>query len=330
LKRILLDRVLRRLRNRRIGVIQGGSSMERSISLKTGAAVRQALASWGLRALPVEARGDIAGRLRCSRIDFAYLAVHGSPGEDGTLQGLLEMMGISYTGSGVLASALAMNKPLAKAVFRQAGVPTPPWREIACHPERSEGSRRKQHDEILRSVHSLRMTLPVVVKPAQQGSALGVTVVQKRNRLSRALSHALSFGSRALIEKYIPGTEVTVGVLGSDPLPVVEIIPAHRFYDFYSKYNPGGSRHLVPARLSYSTLSRVRAAALRAFSALHCRAYGRVDLIVSREGTPYVLEVNTIPGMTSVSLLPDAARAAGISFEELVLRIIEHSLSDPA
>ena len=316
MSRAPLGRVLRRLKSRRLGVVQGGPSKERAISLKTGAAVRRALESWGLTAIAIEAKGDLASRLLRNRIDFAYLAVHGSPGEDGTLQGLLEMMGIPYTGSGVLASAVAMNKPIAKAVFRQAGVTTPPWRELG------------RGDSAAAALESLG--LPVVVKPAQQGSAIGVTVVRRKAQFGRAVAKAFSFGPWVLVEKYIPGTEVTVGILGSSPLPVVEIIPAHRFYDFYSKYRPGGSRHLVPARLPASTISRVQSEAVKAFRALHCRAYGRVDLMVPRGGTPTVLEVNTIPGMTSVSLLPDAARAAGITFNELVLRIIEHSLRDSA
>lgn len=270
MKPAFLEKVLKYLKNRRIGVIQGGSSAERSISLKTGSAIINALRSWDLRVVPVEARGDIAGRLKRSPIDLAYLAVHGSPGEDGTLQGLLEMMGIPYTGSGVGASAIAMDKPLAKAVFRQAGVRTPLWRELV----RSQAREATAAAKVL--------GLPLVVKPAGQGSAIGVTVVQNRSGLARAVSHAFSFGPRILMEQYISGMEVTVGILGPDPLPVIEIIPSHRFYDFYSKYRPGGSRHLVPARLPPSRLVRIQEEAFKAFNALHCRAYGRVDLMVPR------------------------------------------------
>lgn len=297
-------------------MIQGGPSTERSISLKTGAAVHRALKFWGLHSLPIEARGDLVGRLRTARIDLAYLALHGSPGEDGTVQGLLEILKIPYTGSGVFASALAMNKPAAKAVFQCRHIPTPPWHELT------------QFD--IRQAKSLARGLrfPVVVKPAEQGSAFGVTVVRKEEQLGKALSTAFSFGPQILLEKYVSGVEVTVGILGSDALPVVEIVPSHSFYDYYSKYSPHGSRHLVPARLPQGVRVRAQEMSLEAFKVLHCRAYGRVDVMITREGRPFVLEVNTIPGMTSMSLLPDAARAAGISFEELVLRIIEYSLQN--
>jgi D-alanine-D-alanine ligase len=313
--RLPIHRLVHRLKNRRIGVIQGGSSRERPISLKTGAAVCKALQFWELRAIPIDARGDFVSRLLVSRIDLAYLALHGSPGEDGTVQGLLELAGIPYTGSGVLASALAMNKPAAKVFFQHHKIPTPPWRVLFM----------PQMQQAVRSGSDLGW--PVVVKPAEQGSAFGITVVKAKDQFPAALSKAFSFGPQVLVEKYIPGIEVTVGILGSEVLPVVEIVPAHRFYDFYSKYSPGGSRHVVPARLPAAVQRRVQELAWKAFFVLGCRAYGRVDVMVTRTGRPFVLEVNTIPGMTSFSLLPDAARAAGIPFEELVLRIIEPSLA---
>jgi len=272
-------RLLKRLRQHRIAVILGGTSTEREISLQTGRAVKEALEYWSLKPRAIDAKGNWIQKLKQYNINFAYLALHGSPGEDGTIQGMFDVMGIPYTGSKLRASALAMDKPVAKTLFKHHGIPTAPWQEF------SKASWRQG---------ALDLTLPVVVKPAEQGSALGVTIVKKSQELSRALSHAFSFDPRVLIEKFVPGTEITVGILGAEPLPVVEIVPSHSFYDFYSKYRPGGSRHVVPARLPQHVLSQAQKTAVEAFHVLGCRAYGRVDLIVAPSGWPIVLEVNTI------------------------------------
>ncbi len=290
----------------------GGWSAEREISLMTGKAVLQALKEEEYKVIGIDLDENIVEKLKKYRIDFVFLALHGPIGEDGRIQGLLEILGIPYTGSGTLASALAMNKIYAKQIFSQAGIPTPKW-------------------TVLPSLHVTRYTLhglnfPLVVKPAAQGSAIGVSIVKKKEGLSSAIKKAKKLDKEVLIEEYIPGKEITVGILGEKTLPVIEIIPKTIFYDYQAKYAPGGSEHLIPARLEKRVAERTARIALAAHQALGCRAYSRVDLRVDGKGQPWVLEINTIPGMTKRSLLPDAARAMGISFNQLVLKIIEYSL----
>jgi D-alanine-D-alanine ligase len=297
------------LKRRRLAVLYGGWSAERSISLKSGAAVIGALKRLGVPFKAIDVSPRVAEDLRRHRINLAFLAVHGPFGEDGTLQGLLEMMGIAYTGCGVLASAVCMHKPTAKKIFQTAGLPTPPGFTVTDPkaPFPKTGG-------------------PWVVKPASQGSAVGVTIVEKSADQARAIRAALKTDREAVVEKRIIGTEITVGVLGGRTLPVVEIIPKHAFYDFYSKYAKGGSRHLVPSRLPRKVQDLASDIALKAFRAVGGRHFGRVDFMVDKAGNPWLLEINTLPGMTDLSLLPDAARAAGISFDELVLEMLRLSL----
>jgi D-alanine-D-alanine ligase len=303
--------IRRWIKNNRIAVVYGGRSSEREISLLSGKAVLAALKELGADVVGIDAGTDLPLQLKKQRVDFAYLALHGPLGEDGTVQGLCEVMGIPYSGCGVLASALAMDKVFTKRILDAQGLPTPKWRIFR------RGDARP----------SLPMQLPVVVKPATQGSAIGVSVVKKKTSFAKALSQSFALEETAIVEEYISGTEVTAGILGRAALPVIEIVPAHEFYDFTSKYQPGKSQHLIPPRLSSAVIRRVQDLAVRTFDALGCRAMARVDMIVDRNGRPWILEVNTIPGMTETSLFPDAARAAGLSFEALVLKIIEHSLS---
>ncbi len=299
------------LRRRRIAVLMGGWSAEREISLQSGRAVSVALRRLGLSHRALDVTPDIARALRRHRVDLAFLATHGPFGEDGRLQGLLDVLKIPYTGSGVLASAMAMHKPSAKRIFESANIPTP--RGAVLRP---------------RDARRVPFPAPWVVKPASQGSAVGVTVVRRRADLSAALKGAWAFEPEALVEAFVPGAEITVGVLNDRALPVVEIIPQHAFYDFHSKYAPGGSRHVAPARIPDRVRREAQRLALAAHRALGCRHVSRVDLIVGPRGRPVVLELNTIPGMTAASLLPDAARAAGMGFDALVLRILGLALQD--
>ncbi len=304
--------VKEKLKRKKIAVLMGGWSAEREISLLTGKAVLQALKEEKCKVIGIDVDKNIVENLKKYKIDFVFLALHGPIGEDGRIQGLLEILGIPYTGSGPLASALAMNKIYAKRIFSEQGIPTPPWIVVNQLPVTS---------------HQLQgLKLPVVVKPAAQGSAIGVSVVRKKEELSSAIKKAKKLDKEVLIEEYIPGKEVTVGILGERTLPIIEIVPKSKFYDYQAKYAPGGSEHLIPARLEKKVAEKTARIALQAHHALGCRAYSRVDLRVDRRRQPWVLEINTIPGMTKMSLLPDAARAVGISFNQLVLKIIKYSV----
>jgi D-alanine-D-alanine ligase len=302
------------LRRRRIGVLFGGPSSERAISIRSASAVRAALRRWGIPHHAMDLTSRVGDPLRRHKINLAFLTTHGTLGEDGRLQGLLDVLGIPYTGSGVLASALAMHKPTAKRIFQSVGLATPRWTVL------QKGERVSPRERGL--------SLPLVIKPASQGSAVGITLARTPGEFRAGLAKSWRLEDEALVEEYVPGTEITVGLLGDRILPVVEIVPAHAFYDFHSKYAPGGSRHILPARLPVSVQKKAQEMAVKAFHALGCRHMGRVDFIVDKKGNPTLLEVNTLPGLTDTSLLPDAARAVGLSFDELVLTLLSLALAD--
>jgi D-alanine-D-alanine ligase len=301
------------LKKQRVAVLKGGWSSERTISLKTGAAVEAAFRRLGVRVAGIDVKPTTPVDLVRRKINFCFIALHGPFGEDGRLQGCLDMLGIRYTGCGVLASAVAMDKNASKSIFRTAGVPTAPWTVVG----------KNQRD--FSSVKQLLKGGPVFVKPVDQGSAIGVSRVTSLRQWPAAFKKCAATSSDAMVERLIDGREFTVGILGDQALPVVEIVPEHDFYDFHSKYAKGGSKHLVPAPLTAAKAQELQRAALAAFRALGCTVYGRVDVMMDRSGRVNVLEVNTIPGMTSTSLLPDAAKAVGISFDQLVLKIVELS-----
>ncbi len=293
----------------------GGTSAERAISLKTGYAIWQSLKRQGFNAFAIDAAKPLPETLKKNKIDFAYIALHGPGGEDGVVQGLLEWLKIPYTGSGVLASAIAMDKAATKRVLDAVGLPSAPWFVV----------RRGESQSASRAV---KLGWPVVVKPVTQGSAVGISIVKSVGQWKHGLREAFRYGDTVLVEKFLNGPEITIGILGKKTLPIIEILPQHDrpFYDFHAKYAPGGSRHILPARISKSAAKRSTEMALKAFEALGLRAVARVDIIVDRHHGPTLLEVNTIPGMTETSLLPEAAKAAGIDFDELVLKIAELSL----
>jgi D-alanine--D-alanine ligase len=307
-----------------VAVLMGGDSPERDVSLLSGLRVMQALDPEKYDTVAVDPAlfkggGEFWGLqelLTRERPDVAFIALHGKHGEDGAVQGLLELLGIPYTGSGVLPSALAMNKHAAKIVFREAGLTTPAGLLVSdCEGDTLERIRR-------------RLSLPLMVKPNQGGSTLGATRVFDWGELHRALRKALAYDESVLVEELIEGVEVSVPVLGRrDPqaLPPVEIAPKSGYYDFQAKYVPGATEEIVPARLPNEILQLLQETAIAAHLALGCRGMSRVDMIV-RETTPYVLEVNTVPGLTPTSLLPRSAEAAGISFAELIGRILSDAL----
>lgn len=290
---------------RKIGVLMGGLSAERDISIRSGEAIVAALADRGHDAWPLFVDRDIDLVLRQSRIDVAFLALHGRYGEDGCIQGLLELLGIPYTGSGVLASALAMNKARAKEVFRLNNLPTPPGYVV-----RSEGG-----DDLLEMHGSFGF--PVVVKPSGEGSSLGIRIARDELELEAAVEDALRFDDDVLVERYIEGKEISVGVLDGKPLGAVEIVPKRGFYDFRNKYTTGRTEYHLPARLSPERYRSALRLATLAHDSLGCEGATRVDLIVSEKGNEVVLEVNTLPGLTPSSLLPRIAYGAGLSFEDL-------------
>lgn len=296
----------------KIAVLMGGTSSEREVSLRTGRAIENALRSQGFQVVGIDADGQIANKLTAERIDLVFLALHGKNGEDGSVQGLLEIMGIPYTGSNVLASALAFHKARTKAVLSFHNIPTPRFAVL------SQADFLSQPEE----TEKLVWKYPVIVKPCEEGSTFGVSLVRSPADLEAACAHAFRYGREALIEDFIDGREVTVGILGNQTLPVVEVIPLSGFYDYESKYTPGKTEYVVPARLEENLYQQVQYWGLQAHRALGCRGVSRVDIRIDRQGNPFVLEVNTIPGMTETSLLPKAARVAGISFEELVKRIL--------
>lgn len=296
----------RRLYRMKIGVLMGGVSSEREISLKSGKAVLEALKRKGYDAVSIDATGNLVSLLRRHKVDLVFVCLHGGKGEDGAVQGFLDVLGIPYTGSGVRASAVAMDKIMTKEVLAFHGIPTPAF-EVAggrAAPGRSLG-------------------LPLVVKPAEEGSTIGITRVARQKDLAPAIRRARRFGPRVLLEKYIPGREVTVGILGDRPLPVVEVRPVGGFYDFRAKYTPGQTEYLVPAPVTKKVAKKVQDLAVAAHRSLGCCGASRVDLMLGQRNAPFVIEVNTIPGMTETSLLPKAAKASGISFDGLVERILK-------
>ena len=286
------------MKRKRIGVLMGGISEEREISLRTGGAILDALKAKGYKAVPIDAGRDLGRVLKNKKIDIAFIALHGRYGEDGCVQGLLEVMGIPYTGSGVKASAMAMDKATAKKVMLHHGVSTPA-------------------STIYNGKGVSKVKLPVVVKPASQGSAIGVSIVRKPAALKKAVAYAEGFGGGVLIERFVEGRELTVAILDGKVLPTIEIRPRKGFYDYNAKYTKGMTEFLVPAPLKKSVDRRVAREALAAYESLGCSGAARVDVMLDKLGTPYVLEVNTIPGMTSLSLFPMAAAAAGMDYPAL-------------
>jgi D-alanine-D-alanine ligase len=306
--------------NLKVGVLMGGWSPEKKISLMSGKNVVEGLRKAGLKAVPfVLTAADknekkFETRLKKAKFDVVFIALHGGFGEDGTLQGLLDQWDIPYTGSGALACGLAMHKGCSKLVFEAQGIPSAPWH--ALH----------KTTEAKNWLKEIKLALPLVVKPADVGSAIGVTIVKKKTALTKAIKLAFKNSDWAIIEKFIPGTEVTVTILGESALPVIEIVPKSEFYDFDSKYTPGHSIHIVPARITPAQTKSVKALALKAGKAMGCEDYYRVDFIVPKKGEPQILEVNTAPGMTSTSLVPDSARAVGITFPALLKTLVGMAL----
>ena len=341
----------------KIAVLMGGTSEEREISIRTGAGVSKALLSLGHEVITLDtgtgallragelkaALGNPAGpsalapatlpkgatnvglepfvRGMPRDIELVFVALHGGDGENGTLQALLDLARVPYTGSGVLASALAMDKAISKRIFVHDGVPTPEWVERWAPEDPVQPWNPDLEPEEIEALGGF----PLVVKPNDQGSTVGITIVQARAELKGAFHTARRYGRLVLVERFIPGREVTVSVLDDRPLPVVEIIPEGGFYDYEHKYTSGASRYECPANLPRETTERLQDLGVRACRALRTRGVARVDFRLDEEGAPFCLEVNTVPGMTETSLVPKAAAAAGMTYEDLVRAIVDSS-----
>ncbi|MEK6526650.1 MAG: D-alanine--D-alanine ligase [Nitrospirota bacterium] len=310
----------------RIGVLMGGRSAEREISLRTGQAVHRALLRRGYRAVAIDVDASVQEQLRTKKVEIVFLALHGPGGEDGTIQGLLEIIGMPYTGSGVRASAIAMHKVTAKALLDCHGIPVPPGTVVRAGRHGKDQSHRRGPV----TVPPAGLRWPVVVKPAAQGSTIGVTIVHRRSEWRAALRRAHEYDQEAVVESYIPGREIAVSVLGGTPLPralpAIEIVAPDGFYDYAAKYEKGRTRYLCPAPLPDAVTNRVRDLAIRTYQIVGCEGAARVDFRVTRRGRPYVLEINTVPGMTETSLLPMAAAKAGIDYDSLTERILQSAL----
>ena len=328
----------------KVALLMGGRSAEREISLRTGRGIAQALRNLGhevtaldaatgrllpagdeervglavtdLERLPASATGAVANADAIREAEVVMIALHGGAGEDGTVQALIELAGKPYTGSGVLASALAMNKAMSKRIFEHDGIPTPKWMVLRA------GASPGTVDATALGGY------PLVVKPSSEGSTVGLTIVTEPVDLPEAIRLASQYGPEVLIEQYIPGRELTVAVLGDEALPIVEIRPQGGHYDYESKYTAGRSEYFCPADLPEPLAARVRHLGLRAVQALDCRGCARVDFRLSPQDEPYCLEVNTVPGMTPTSLVPMAARARGISYDELVGRMLDLAVTE--
>lgn len=293
----------------------GGLSPEREVSLATGQAVQEALRGKGLNSTAIDVDGEIETKLRNSRVDLAFVALHGNYGEDGCIQGVLEYLKIPYTGSGVLGSAVAFNKAVTKQLLVYNGVPTPEFEIL-------------YKDDCARPGHSL--DLPLVVKPSDQGSSFGVGIVRAETEWEPALDAAFAYSNEVVVERFIEGRLLTVGMNGDRPLSIVEIKPKSGFYDYEAKYTPGKTEYICPAPIGSEAAERCRETAVRVYRALRGRGFCRVDFILDVAGTPQVLEMNTVPGLTPTSLLPMSAKESGMEFSDLVVEMLKTASLDYA
>ena len=313
------------MRKTKIAVLYGGFSSERKISLKTGYAVYKGLSKWkDFKVSLVDIRKENCVnqilKLKKQKVDIVFIALHGKFGEDGKLQSLLETIGLKYTGCGVISSMIGMNKYLTKLLLKHNNIPTPEFKVL------SFGNKTKIDEKELMYIKKI-LGFPLVVKPACEGSTIGTSIVDNTKNLIVAIKNARKYDNTIIIEKYIKGKELTVPILDGKVLPLIEIVPKiSKFYDYKSKYQQGGSQHLIPPSIDEKSYKKIQDVGLKTAKIIGCELLCRVDVILDKKKIPYVLEVNTIPGMTETSLLPEAAKYHGISFNELVRKIVDASL----
>ena len=295
----------------KIAVLMGGPSSEREVSLSSGKAMFAACAALGYDAISVEFENDILSHLDTLKsVDIVLIALHGGIGENGRIQGMFESLGIRYTGSDALSSAICMDKHISKLLAEDIGIATPRWKRI----------RKGQ------SIYKNEFDYPFVVKPNSEGSTIGLTIVHNENDYDSAVEEAFKYDDEILIEEFISGKEITVSIVGEDVLPIIEIRPEHGLYDYECKYTKGMTEYICPAELNEDLTKRIKQTAFEVYKLLKCRHYGRVDLRLDNNNQHWFLELNTLPGMTDTSLVPKAAKATGISFEQLIGKIIKQSL----
>lgn len=306
--------------DRRIGVLAGGTSAEREVSLKSGNAIYKALLNRGYNAVFIDAADNLCESLKKSSVEIVFIALHGGHGENGAVQGLLEVMDIPYTGSGILASALAMDKEASKKVFLYHDIPVAPFIVI-----NREQSGKKINPQFITTI--VDFPLPWVVKPVAEGSSIGVNIVKGEEDIADAAKEAFSYGRKIIIEKYIKGKEIQIGILGQTVLGGVEVRPSKEFYSYEAKYTPGLTQYILPPEIDDSAYDTLKDMALKAHNALCCKGAARIDFILDESNVPYILEVNTIPGMTETSLLPKIAKLAGMDFPDLIEEILKQTLT---
>jgi D-alanine-D-alanine ligase len=299
------------LKTKKIGVLMGGKSTEREVSVRSGKAICRALNFLKYNAVPIDVGDDLCEVLEKARIDIAFIALHGGLGENGAVQGMLEVIRIPYPGSGILASALAMDKEASKKVFIYHGIPVPPFKIIQDSVSRIQNSKFETDFE-----------MPWVVKPVAEGSSVGVEIVRHKSKFRDALKKAFHYGEKVIVEKYIEGKEIHIGILNNIVLGGVEVRPSLEFYNYKAKYTPGLTEYILPPQIGKETYEKVKNVSLSAHKALGCRGATRIDLIIDSNGNPLILEVNTIPGMTETSLLPKIAKQTGIEFPALIEKIL--------
>lgn len=307
---------IRELKTKRIGVIMGGWSSEREISLRSGENVYQSLKRQGFNVIKININRNFANQIINAKIDIAFVILHGKPGEDGTIQGFLELLGIPYTGSDVVASAIGMDKIITKRLFEYAGIPTPPYLFLP-----KQGSLRESI-----KIAPRKLGFPMILKPRAEGSSVGCVVIDEPPQLLRECQEARKRFGDIFLEKFLDGTIATVGVLGQIALPILELVPKkQRFYDFKAKYTKGETEFIIPARFPKQLYKRIQELALNAHNIIGAKGFSRIDLVVYKN-RPYFLEVNTLPGMTELSDLPAQAKYLGISYDKLVLEIVKSAI----
>ena len=298
---------------KKIGILMGGVSSEREISLKSGNAVANAFKNMGYNTAAIDIKDNVCQTIKQAQIDIAFLVLHGGWGENGSIQGLLEIMGIPYTGCDVISSAIAMDKEATKKIFLYHGIPIPEFKVL---------------DKLTfeKELEAVKFSLPWVIKPACEGSSVGINILKTKNELKPALDSAFSYGGKVIVEKYIRGKEVHIGILNDKALGGVEVRPSVEFYSYEAKYTSGMTEYILPPEIDEKTYKKTKEIALAAHKALGCRGATRVDTLVDDKGDVYVLEVNTIPGMTETSLLPKIAKSAGLDFPALIEEILREAI----
>jgi D-alanine-D-alanine ligase len=310
--------IVRRLRKRKIGVLMGGWSSEREISLLSGQRVLNSLKGQGFQAVGIDISRNFTDQIKRAKIDLAFVILHGRPGEDGTIQGYLDLLGVPYTGSGVTASAVCIDKVITKMLFERVGIPTPPYFLIESGADVTAivAEAEKQ------------LGYPMIAKPRSEGSSVGIELLEgRRGAAERCERVRRGFGD-ILLEQFIPGMIATVGILVEEPLPILELVPRQRaFYDYEAKYTRGETEFVLPARLDPKVADKIKELALKAHKLMGCSGFSRIDLVVKQGKLPYFLEINTLPGLTDISDFPAEAEHAGISYDEMIFRILADALA---